>query len=127
MIVEATAVLPDGRVSRSRLGAYSDRHTDGLAKLARIIHDSGAVAGIQLHHTCMKAFQGPWMEPEGQSEKTERIPDLTQVDLEQVGQAFVAGALSASSAGFGIIELHSAHGYLLSQLLSPLANWRKNR
>ena len=127
VIVEVTAVLPEGRVSRRQLGAYSDGHTEGLAKLAKIIHDSGAAAGIQLHHAGIKAFQGPWMETEGNSEEREHIPDLTRIDLERVGQAFVAGTLRAVAAGFDIVELHGAHGYLLSQLLSPLANQRKDK
>jgi NADPH2 dehydrogenase len=127
MIVEVTAVLPEGRVSQRQLGIYSDRHREGLARLAGIIHESGAAAGIQLHHAGLKAFQGPWIETEAHSDDTRQAPDLARIDLRRIGQAFVTAARRAASAGFDVIELHNAHGYLLSQLLSPLTNNRKDR
>ncbi len=116
IIVEITAVLPEGRVSSRQVGAYSDRHIEGLASLAENIHAGGAVAGIQIHHAGLKSFQGSWMETEKRIDA--KYTDLDSFELEPIGQAFVAAARRVVAAGFDLVELHSAHGYLLSQLLS---------
>jgi 2,4-dienoyl-CoA reductase-like NADH-dependent reductase (Old Yellow Enzyme family) len=126
MIVEVTAVLPEGRVSQRQLGIYADRYVKGLARLAEIIHESGAPAGIQLHHAGAKAFQGPWMATEAHRGDAGPSPAVSTLDLKSVRRAFAEGARRAVSAGFDVIELHNAHGYLLSQLLSPLTNHRQD-
>ena len=130
MIVEGTAVSPEGRISRRQLGIYNDRHVKGLARLARIIHGSGAVAGIQIHHAGATAFT------EKENKKYQHImtillrlfkQQITVSNLHRIRRAFRKAARRAVEAGFDIIELHAAHGYLFTQLLSPLKNWRIDR
>jgi len=130
MIVEGTAVSPEGRMSRRQLGIYSDRHTQGLSKIARIIHANGAMAGIQIHHAGATAFA------ETRKQKYQHLAAILfrwcrqQVmlsGLNHIREAFRNAARRAVEAGFDIIEIHAAHGYLFSQLLSPLKNWRMDR
>jgi NADPH2 dehydrogenase len=130
IIVEGTAVLPEGRMSRRQLGIYSDQHIEGLAQLARAIHSGRGLAGIQIHHAGITAFN------ETRTEKSKRLVIILlrllkqQVmfsGLRRILEAFKSAASRAVEAGFDIIELHGAHGYLFSQLLSPLTNWRIDR
>jgi NADPH2 dehydrogenase len=130
MIVEGTAVSPEGRISRRQLGIYSDRHIEGLARLARIIHGSGAVAGIQIHHAGATAFTGR------EDKKYQHImtilfrwlkQQITVSNLHRIREAFRNAARRAVEAGFDIVELHAAHGYLFTQLLCPLKNRRIDR
>jgi 2,4-dienoyl-CoA reductase-like NADH-dependent reductase (Old Yellow Enzyme family) len=130
VIVEGTAVLPEARVSKRQLGIYSDRHIEGFAQLAQIIHASGAVAGIQLYHAGAVAFQEKWRQ------KYIRIigilfrlgqQHLMVSGLQRIREAFKVAARGAVMAGFDIVEIHGAHGYLFSQFLSPLKNWRIDR
>jgi NADPH2 dehydrogenase len=126
VIVEGTAVSPEGRMSHRQLGIFSDRHTQGLAKVAQVIRQAGSVAGIQIHHAGVTAF----------AEKYQRLPaifyrlakqQLMVSGLNGIREAFKAAARRAVEAGFDIIEIHAAHGYLFSQFLSPLKNWRIDR
>jgi len=131
IVVEGTAVLPEGRIDRRQLGIYSDGHVEGLSELAGIIHSAGAVAGIQIHHAGATAFA------EARGPKTYRRipPTLVRLLLQQfatsrlvrIRDAFKDAGRRAAAAGFDIIELHAAHGYLFSQLLSPLKNRRLDR
>ena len=130
IIVEGTAVLPEGRISERQLGIYSDRHIEGLAQLARTIKASGAAAAIQIHHAGATAFAVT------REQKKQQLPailfrflkqQLMVAGLLRIQQAFHNAARRAIEAGFDIIELHGAHGYLFSQFLSPLKNWRVDR
>jgi NADPH2 dehydrogenase len=130
MIVEGTAVAPEGRIHRRQLGIFNDRHIDGLARLAKIIHAGGAAAGIQIHHAGALAFQERGMS------RIKRIASaLVRLGgqqfmisgLRRIREAFGASARRAVEAGFDIIEIHGAHGYLFSQFLSPLLNRRIDR
>ncbi|GLV49178.1 oxidoreductase [Thermus sp. LT1-2-5] len=137
VLVEATAVLPEGRISPFDLGIWSEAHLPGLRELARRIQEAGAVPGIQLAHAGRKAgVARPW---EGGKPLGWRVvgpspipfvegypvPEpLDEAGMAQVLEAFVAGARRALRAGFRVVELHMAHGYLLSSFLSPLANRR---
>lgn len=140
VVVEATAVLPEGRISPFDLGIWSEDHVPGLSELARRIREAGAVPGIQLAHAGRKAGTArPW---EGGGPLGWRVvgpspipfaegypvPEaLTEEGMGRVLEAFVEGAKRALRAGFQVVELHMAHGYLLSSFLSPLSNRREDR
>jgi len=132
MIVEATAVSPEGRLAGSQLGIWSDEQVDGLAELARLIHSSGAMAGIQIHHAGSKATlkhtygEAP-LVPSLTDTSPEGAQELTADDIARILAAFVAGTERAIEAGFDYIELHGAHGFLMSQFLSPNSNLRQDR
>lgn len=144
LILEATAVVPEGRISASDLGLWSDQHTDALAPIvAAIRRHSPIKLGVQLGHAGRKASsQVPWEgggniplgQPRGwQTEAPSAVPHadgdtvplaLDAAGLLRVKNAFVAAARRADALGLDAIELHGAHGYLLHQFLSPLANRR---
>ncbi len=140
VLVEATAVVPEGRISPFDLGIWSEEHLPGLRELARRIAEAGAVPGIQLAHAGRKAGTArPWEGGKPLGWRTVApsplpfaegypVPEaLDERGLERVLEAFVAGARRALRAGFQLIELHMAHGYLLHSFLSPLSNWRTDR
>ena len=139
VIVEATAVLPEGRISPFDLGIWSEDHLPGLRELARRIREAGAVPGIQLAHAGRKAGTArPWEggRPLGWKvvgpsplpfAEGYPVPEaLDEAGMARVLEAFVEGAKRALRAGFLVVELHMAHGYLLSSFLSPLANRRED-
>ncbi|MBD8724895.1 NADH:flavin oxidoreductase/NADH oxidase [Oxalobacteraceae sp. CFBP 13708] len=142
--LEATAVVPEGRISPDDLGLWSDAHADALAPiLAAMRRHSPIKIGIQLSHAGRKASTNvPWeggtqIAPDAangwQTEGPSAVPHtggdaaplaLDAAGLERVRDSFVAAARRAHALGFDAIELHGAHGYLLHQFLSPLANHR---
>jgi 2,4-dienoyl-CoA reductase-like NADH-dependent reductase (Old Yellow Enzyme family) len=146
IVVEATAVTRDGRISPGDMGIWGDEHVEPLARIARFVHSQGAVAAIQLAHAGRKAScEPPWKG--GARLKTPQeggwtvvgpsaIPfnegDPAPVPLDEAGidgvvAAFEAAARRALTAGFRVIEIHAAHGYLLHEFLSPLSNRREDR
>lgn len=145
ILVEATAVTRDGRISPADLGIWSDAHVEPLARIARFVEAQGAVAGIQLAHAGRKASTAPpWkggrpLTPEegGWSvvapspipfREGEPVPvPLDEAGIDEVVDAFETAARRALTAGFRVIEIHAAHGYLLHQFLSPLSNHRDDR
>jgi len=130
MIVEGTAVMPGGRINGRQLGIFDDSHIQGLSQLAKIIHAGRGVAGIQIHHAGALAFKEV-----GGRRIAELATSLIRLSWQQfatsglrrIRAAFRAAARRAVEAGFDIIEIHGAHGYLFSQFLSPLKNWRIDR
>jgi 2,4-dienoyl-CoA reductase-like NADH-dependent reductase (Old Yellow Enzyme family) len=142
VISEATAVVPEGRISPACLGIWHDDQVPALRRITDFIHEHGAVAGIQLAHAGRKAStKRPWdgtgaVAPEdggwqvvGPSESAfaPNYPRPRALSREEIGgvvAAFADGARRAVAAGFKVAELHAAHGYLLHQFLSPLANQR---
>lgn len=142
VMVEATAVTPQGRISPDDSGIWSDAHTDAFQTITRFIAEQGAVPAIQLAHAGRKASTDfPWqgggplsVESGGWSPVApSAIPfddgyptphALTTAELDDIVAAFVAAARRAREAGFQCVEVHMAHGYLLHQFLSPLANQR---
>ena len=137
ILVEATAVEPSGRISPHDLGIWSEDQLPGLKELARRIREAGAVPGIQLAHAGRKAGTArPWEggKPLGWRvvgpsplpfDEGYPVPEpLDEAGMERILKAFVEGARRALRAGFQVIELHMAHGYLLSSFLSPLSNQR---
>jgi 2,4-dienoyl-CoA reductase-like NADH-dependent reductase (Old Yellow Enzyme family) len=131
VMVEDTAVAPLGRTSRQALGLYGPEQAGALGRIVSFCHAQGAAVGLQLAHAGRKALAdsrggegtvsasaqafGPgWVAPR----------EATSEDLAAVVGAFVAAARLALEAGFDVLEVHAAHGYLLHQFLSPLTNFR---
>ncbi|MBE1553823.1 NADPH dehydrogenase NamA [Sporosarcina limicola] len=127
IIVEATAVQPAGRISAQDLGIWSDDHVEGLAEIVRLMQQHGAKTGIQLAHAGRKAtVDGDIYAPSAIAfSDSYRTPiAMTIEDIKETVQAFKEGAGRAKKAGFDVIELHAAHGYLINEFLSPLSNKR---
>lgn len=145
IIQEATAVLPEGRISPQDLGLWSDAQIEPLARITRLISHSGSVPGIQLAHAGRKAStwphgrhpgsipaeQGGWqtVAPSALAFSEQFSPPqaLDQAGISRVVSAFVAAAQRALTAGYQLVEIHAAHGYLLHQFLSPLTNQRTDQ
>ncbi|RDI95727.1 NADH:flavin oxidoreductase/NADH oxidase [Meiothermus sp. QL-1] len=140
ILVEATAVEARGVISPDDLGIWSDEHVAGLRALAQRIKATGAVPGIQLAHAGRKAgVSSPWQGGKPLHRFTPVAPSplpfnqgwpvpqaLDEAGLEEVCTAFCQGARRALAAGFEVLELHMAHGYLLHSFLSPLTNQRSD-
>jgi 2,4-dienoyl-CoA reductase-like NADH-dependent reductase (Old Yellow Enzyme family) len=143
VLTEATAVLPEGRISPQDLGIWKDDHIEPLARIVRFIHEQGSVAGMQLAHAGRKASTyapsaGHGMIPESEGgwknvvapsalRFTEGYPmprALYIDEIRNIVSAFAAAARRACEAGFRVIEIHAAHGYLIHEFLSPLSNQR---
>ncbi|MFK0241098.1 NADH:flavin oxidoreductase/NADH oxidase [Microbacterium sp. NPDC090281] len=142
IIAEATAVVPEGRISPRDVGLWNDEQRDALAPIVQAIHDRGAHAGIQLAHAGRKASTWwPWAAERGSVPDAEggwqtSAPSAIAFDgfdepvaldiagIDRVVEAFAASARRALHAGFDVLEIHGAHGYLLHQFLSPLSNLR---
>jgi 2,4-dienoyl-CoA reductase-like NADH-dependent reductase (Old Yellow Enzyme family) len=142
VILEASAVVPEGRISSGDLGIWKDEHIPALERIVRFIHSQGTVAGIQLAHAGRKGSmsvpfggerlllpaEGGW-QPVAPSalafSPLYAVPTaLDQAGIDAVVEAFRQAAGRALKAGFDLVEIHAAHGYLLHQFLSPLANQR---
>jgi 2,4-dienoyl-CoA reductase-like NADH-dependent reductase (Old Yellow Enzyme family) len=146
VIVEATAVSPEGRITPGDAGLWADRHIEPLARINRFMKQHGAVPGIQLAHAGRKASAArPWQggahlpnEAAGWDTlapsaiafggNLTKLPrEMTEADIGRVQQDFVAAAKRSLAAGYEWLEIHSAHGYLSHEFLSPLANRRADR
>ncbi|EKN69699.1 NADPH dehydrogenase NamA [Neobacillus bataviensis LMG 21833] len=129
IIVEATAVTPQGRISPQDLGIWSDEHIEGLKEIVNLMKEHGAKTGIQLAHAGRKAvLEGEIIAPTAIAfnEKSKTPKEMTKADIAETVQAFRKGAERAAKADFDVIELHGAHGYLLNEFLSPLSNKRSD-
>lgn len=127
IMVEATAVTPQGRISAQDLGIWSDDHIEGFSKLVSMIKEHGAKTAIQLAHAGRKAdIDGEIVSssPLAFNEKYKTPIELTKNEIAETVEAFKQGAQRAKKAGFDILEIHGAHGYLINQFLSPLTNKR---
>ncbi|SEJ18495.1 NADPH2 dehydrogenase [Bhargavaea ginsengi] len=130
LIVEATAVQPEGRISNEDLGIWEDGHVEGLKHLTSLIRQHGAAAGIQLAHAGRKSeTDGDIFAPSAIafSDRYKTPKEMTENDIKKTVTAFRDAAVRAKEAGFDVIELHGAHGYLLNEFLSPLSNRRTDR
>jgi len=146
VIVEATAVAPEGRITPGCLGLWGGQHIEPLAHIASFLKSHGAVAGIQIAHAGRKASADlPWnggahlSEAQGGWETIApsaipfgdtltKVPRaMTEADIQRVQNDFIAAAERALTAGFEFLELHAAHGYLFNEFLSPLANRRTDQ
>jgi 2,4-dienoyl-CoA reductase-like NADH-dependent reductase (Old Yellow Enzyme family) len=149
VMVEASAVTPEGRITNGDVGIWSDAHAAKLADIADFIRSQGSVPAIQLGHAGRKAaMQRPWFGngalTQADIERGDKpwaivapsavplgegnlLPTaLDEAGLARIRDAFAAAAKRADAAGFDIVELHNAHGYLLHQFLSPLSNHRND-
>jgi 2,4-dienoyl-CoA reductase-like NADH-dependent reductase (Old Yellow Enzyme family) len=142
VFTEATAVLPEARISPQDLGIWKDEHIEPLARIARFIREQGSVAGIQLAHAGRKAStrrpwegrglipveQGGWqaVAPSALRFASDYpLPEALNEDgIRRVIRAFGQAARRACEAGFQVIEIHSAHGYLIHEFFSPFSNQR---
>ena len=142
IIVEATAVWPEGRITPGDLGLWSDDHIPGLRRITDFIHNQESVAGIQLAHAGRKASCAvPWEGGKQLDLKNggwetvapsalpfspgERAPGMADnICIERITDGFRNAATRALKAGFRVAEIHSAHGYLLQEFLSPISNKR---
>ncbi|WP_149402076.1 NADH:flavin oxidoreductase/NADH oxidase [Dictyobacter arantiisoli] len=144
VITEATAVEARGRISPQDLGIYRDEHIEMLSRIASFIKAQGAVAGMQLAHAGRKgSTHRPWDEPGDGEVKPEdggwqtvapsaiafadtypQPEALSVAEIAEVVKNFQCGAQRALKAGFQVLEIHAAHGYLIHQFLSPYSNHR---
>ena len=142
VFTEATAVTPEGRISPDDLGIWKDEHIAFLKRITSFIEANGAVAGMQLAHAGRKAsVTSPWkgnaVVPEGEGgwraqapsavpfRPGDPVPDeLSKAGIDSIVEAFKDAAVRAHKAGFKVIELHGAHGYLINEFLSPASNFR---
>lgn len=142
VIVEASAVKPEGRISPADMGIWKDEHVAPLRRIAEFVRSQGARAGIQLAHAGRKGsmsapFHGERLLSAGEggwtpvapsaiafSEKYAVPEPLDKAGIDAVVEAFADAARRAVKAGFDVVEIHAAHGYLLSEFLSPLSNQR---
>lgn len=142
ILTEATSVSPEGRISIADLGIWKDEQIEKFKEITDFIHENGSIAGIQLAHAGRKAsFDIPWQNPQQLSatnggwetvapsaEKfnpTDKTPiALTIEGIEKVKADFKAATIRSIKAGFKVVEIHAAHGYLLHQFLSPISNKR---
>ena len=145
VFTEATAVIAEGRISPQDLGLWKDDHIAPLARVTAFLHSQGARAGIQLAHAGRKA--STWAPGRGEGVQTPAkggwenvlapsaisfapnypLPhELDRAGIAAITDAFRAAAARADRAGFDVIEIHSAHGYLLHEFLSPISNHRSD-
>ena len=143
VLTEASAVVPEGRISPQDLGIWSDDHIEPFMRITRFIHEQGSVAGIQLAHAGRKAStyrpaanrqgtiptaEGGW-QPVAPSpmafDQGYAVPEaLSEDGIQAVIRRYADAAERARQAGFRVVEIHAAHGYLLHQFLSPFSNKR---
>lgn len=130
IIIEATAVTPNGRISRNDLGIWSDTHIQGLKNIAERVKAYGTKIGIQLAHAGRKCesndefIVAPSPIPFSDESRTPR--ELSKSEIQEIVLQFKNAAKRADEAGFDIIEIHAAHGYLIHEFLSPLSNKRND-
>jgi 2,4-dienoyl-CoA reductase-like NADH-dependent reductase (Old Yellow Enzyme family) len=142
IFTEATAVSPEGRISPDDLGIWKDEHIPFLKRITEFIEKQGSVPGMQLAHAGRKAsMSSPWKgnsmvdaqgggwQPVGPSAVAYKgnyftPAELTVREIKKIAQDFQDAALRAMKAGFKVLELHGAHGYLINEFLSPASNFR---
>ena len=143
VFTEASAVLPEGRITPNDLGVWKDEHIAALARIVDFLHGQGARAAIQLAHAGRKAsMQRPWdgkrlllpaeggwndvVAPSSVAFRADYAEpqELDLAGINRVTQAFCVATSRAVKAGFDVVEIHAAHGYLLHEFLSPLSNKR---
>ncbi len=130
IILEATGVVPEGRISNKDLGIWDDAHIDGLRQLVEGMKAYGAKTGIQLGHAGRKAtVEGEIFAPSAIAFSSDyQTPTaMSEENIQHVIEAFKLAAIRAAKAGFDVLEIHGAHGYLISEFLSPATNKREDQ
>jgi len=143
MVIEATGVAPEGRITVNDLGLWDDSQIDGFARVTGFAHQYGAAVAVQLGHSGRKG--STWPDQPTASAGVQSVEDggfipvgptdvafpdlatphaLTAAEVAQIPVAFAEAALRADAAGIDVVEIHAAHGYLLHQFYSPLSNTR---
>ncbi len=143
VMMEATAVSPEGRISPEDLGIWCDDHIEGFKRISMFIKNQGAVSGIQIAHAGRKgSTHAPWRAISDEAPNQQwpifapsAIPfkpggiipkEMTHADIADVTRDFVCAAQRCLKAGFQVLELHMAHGYLMHEFLSPISNQRND-
>lgn len=130
IITEITAAHPSGVVTPNQLGAYDDRFLPGLKAMADVVHQAGSKIAMQIHHAGRESI---YLLSEGKALAPSAVPsivyrktpkEMSRDDIQEVIAGFGAAAARAKAAGFDAVEIHAAHGYLLTQFLSALSNRR---
>lgn len=142
IIMEATAVTPEGRISPNDLGLWKDEHIESLKRITTFIEQQDCVPGIQLAHAGRKSsMSAPWLgdklvtkadggwdviapSPGAFIEGYPEPKELTTEGIQRIVTAFKEATIRALAAGFKVLEIHGAHGYLVNEFLSPLVNKR---
>ncbi|GAA3517491.1 NADH:flavin oxidoreductase/NADH oxidase [Aeromicrobium panaciterrae] len=145
VLTEATAVVPEGRISPEDTGIWSDAHIEPWRRIAEFVRSQGALAGMQLAHAGRKGstyapfvdgdgtvpdIEGGWQAVGPSNNAFEGYAEARELKAEEVAalpQAFADAATRADHAGFDLVEIHAAHGYLLHEFLSPLVNHRTDQ
>jgi len=128
IIVEATGIVPNGRISENDLGLWNEEQMISLQSVVKKVHEQDCKIGIQLAHAGRK-YIGPSYEPVGPSaiafDEKSRVPKILSIeDIKSLVESFKQAAILANQAGFDTVEIHSAHGYLIHEFLSPISNKR---
>lgn len=144
LIAEATAVLPEGRITPRDAGLWTDEQGEAWGRIVHFLHDAGTLAGVQISHAGRKASSWwPWAPVQGSVPEDDGgwpvlAPSATpfpgmatpqELTVEEIGDlvaAFAAAAGRAAAAGFDVLEVQAGHGFLLHQFLSPLSNLRED-
>lgn len=144
IMVEATAVMPNGRISLGCAGIWSDRHAEAFKPSIDFVHSQGSLIGVQLAHAGRKgstmkpwddheiasSSEGGWetIAPSAIPYKDFPVPhEMTVAEIEESKKAFVEAAIRSEKVGFDLVEIHAAHGYLFHQFFSPITNTRTDQ
>lgn len=133
IIVEATGVVPEGRITDNCLGLYNDQQQAALKQIVNAVHQQGSKIGIQLNHAGRKCTAVDGVDeivaPSAIAfnEQSRTPKELSEAEIKDVIKAFQLAAKRADEAGFDVLELHGAHGYLISEFMSPASNQRNDR
>ncbi len=124
IITCASHVQENGKGFPGELGIFSDQHMEGLKRLASALRGEGSRSAVQLYHGGMRAIVGRCISPSGNAETNS--PAMTEEEIGETIECFIVAAERTEKAGFDGVELHAAHGYLISQFLSPIYNRRQD-
>ncbi len=129
IIVESTAVTPNGRITTEDLGLWEDSQIEGLRKIVDGVHGYGAKIGLQLNHAGRKSTVGNIVSASSIpfNKQSETPHALNAAEIKEVVESFGQSARRANEAGFDSLEIHAAHGYLIAQFISPISNQREDK